>query len=352
MTLAPETLQMTILAAPVAVVALSVLAILLLLFRCWKWALAAGLVALSLNAWTEQIPVHFFRRNVPAVKPAGTLRIFEYNICGKVEYAQLHDSTFLQYIRDVDADILFLPENCVGCCFGLEKMLQELYPYSTHNYEDFGKICHGLSDNTLYSRYPLSNFRSFKVDHHAMLQKRPFLDSMELKVHGEDLLAFQATADVNGTPIDLLHVHLRTNGYDAAREGVDGRRQKVRNIYDRLLFGYAFRATEVDTLAQALRDCPNPLIICGDFNDISGSRSLTTLQECRYENTHHNRRDRLRDAWWSGGMGFGFTYVDQRLLLRLDHILYSKEFELQAVEVPEVPFSDHLPLVADLRLLE
>ena len=58
----------------------------------------------------------------------------------------------------------------------------------------------------------------------------------------------------------------------------------------------------------------------------------------------------LKDAWWEGGNGFGFTYKGWHLRLRLDHILYSDEFELCDVRVVDSDVSDHRVLVADFKL--
>lgn len=35
--------------------------------------------------------------------------------------------------------------------------------------------------------------------------------------------------------------------------------------------------------------------------------------------------DKLKDAWWEGDNGFGWTHFGWHLRLRLDHILYSDE---------------------------
>lgn len=59
----------------------------------------------------------------------------------------------------------------------------------------------------------------------------------------------------------------------------------------------------------------------------------------------------LRDAWWERGTGFGITYDDWHLKLRLDHILVSKHFIIQRVEVPRYGLSDHYPVVGDVVLL-
>ena len=233
----------------------------------------------------------------------------------------------------------------------LDEELREVYPYSVHDFEEFNHPYRG-DDYTLYSRYPLSDFRRFRVDRGLLRSEHPWIDSLQLARQSDDILAALVTADIDGTPVDLMHVHLRTNGYDYAREEAEGvKRERVRHTYSALLFGYAFRAVEVDTLAQYIANSPNPVIVAGDFNDLSGSYCVRRLQECRNENTHPEHRDRLRDAWWSGGQGFGFTYADQHLRFRIDHILYSREFELQAVSVPRVSYSDHRPLVADFRFI-
>ena len=351
MTLTRETIDMAILAAPVVVTLLAGLAILLLLLRRWRGSCFVLLVALAINWYTEQIPLHI-PSAVPAVKPEGTIRVLEYNICGKVEYVPKHQQPFLDFFKQVDADILFLPENSFGTTFKLEEMLKEMYPYSLHDFPEFEASQKTYPDQTLYSRYPLSNYQRYGIDTAALRMRHPYLDRQDIAKQGSDIMAFEVDAEIQGRTVTLLHIHLRTNGYDGAKEDATGKRSYVSNVYEALTFGYAFRGDEAEVIADSLRNCPNPLLICGDFNDISGSRSLRIIQDCRAENVHAEHRDRLQNAWWQGGCGYGFTFDDQHLLLRLDHILYSKEFQLQAVEVPMVDYSDHRPLVADFVISE
>jgi len=350
MTLTHETIDMLILAVPVIELLLAGLALLLLLFRCWKTSFTLLLMAFVLNWWTEQIPLHRGVAEVPTVKEKGALRVLEYNVCGKVSYVPQHGDAFIDYVRSVDADILFLPENCLGTCFALEKMLMKEYPYSLHNFREFEAVkTKNYPDQTLYSRYPIRDYKRYKLDMGEMLERHPCLDLDRVNQEGEEIMAFEVTADVDGTPVTLVHVHLRTNGFDRAKDEAAGKRSLAENIYAGLQFGYSYRDAESKAIAKELKDCPNPLLVCGDFNDFSGSRSVSRVQNCRKDNVHSDHRDRLQDAWWKGGSGFGFTFDDQHLKLRIDHILYSKEFELVGVSVANVPYSDHLPLIADFR---
>ncbi len=77
-----ETFEMAILAAPVVVVGLAGLAVVFFAFLKWKTALVMAFLALLVNGCTEQIPLRF-SPELPDAKPVGTLRILEYNICGK-----------------------------------------------------------------------------------------------------------------------------------------------------------------------------------------------------------------------------------------------------------------------------
>ena len=343
-----ETFEMAILAAPFVVLAFAGIALVLLVFRKWKAALVLAFLALLVNGCTEQIPLRF-SPELSDVKPAGTLRILEYNICGKVEYVPKHQQPFLDYVKNLDADFLFLPENTPGTSHGFEKMLRTTYPYSLHDFPEFEKLSAIYADLTIYSRFPLSNFRTYRLNMEQILRDYPYLDKDDVEFVGSYMIVYEATADVDGSPVTLVHVHLRTNSYDTAMNKSTGKRQKVHNIYEKLQFGYAYRGLESRSIADSLRNCPNPLIVCGDFNDLSGARCVRTIQNCRSNNIHPNHRDRLNDAWWRGGRGFGFTFVEQKLRLRLDHILYSKEFDLQAVRVDTVSYSDHRPLIADFK---
>ena len=100
--------------------------------------------------------------------------------------------------------------------------------------------------------------------------------------------------------------------------------------------GYELRAKEVDAIYESIKGDAQPVIVMGDLNDISGSYAVERINEAG-----------LKDAWWKGGIGYGATFHDKWLRLRLDHILYKyNKLNLQNVKVIDSDLSDHKPLVA------
>jgi endonuclease/exonuclease/phosphatase (EEP) superfamily protein YafD len=147
--------------------------------------------------------------------------------------------------------------------------------------------------------------------------------------------------------IALFAVHLRSSAYSTARRSMDEDASWMDGLplyYENYKKGQKIRNWEADNLRlhlEALESEDMPVIIAGDFNDWSGSYCMNTIRDRKY-----------KDAWWEGGFGFGITYDEWHLKLRLDHILYSHHFKLENVYVEKSKFSDHRPLIADFILID
>ncbi len=333
--------SLAIIAVLPVIVVLWCIGLLFLLLRWWKTGLLFLVVGLGMNWYTQSIPLNplSWRRVYIEQKEEGTLRILEYNICHKPIYLERNVANYQQladFLLSKDADVLVLPEHMKPHALKLDSILSAHYPYN------FDSVLHGgYEEDAVYSRYPITRCKHYVMNVDSVLVRHPDVDQGFLNTVNGSTMTYELELDMNGQPLTLIYVHLRSNGYDHAKDEADRRRDKLRSVLESMRHNYAFRDAEAECICDSLAQLNMPLLICGDFNDVSGSYVLNTLQH----------RLGLQDAWWERGLGPGFTFDDQHLLLRLDHLLYSSHFELLGVSLlSEADFSDHEPLLFDLKL--
>lgn len=286
-----------LLAIPTIVITL-ILMIVFLFRHKWKTSLLLLVAAVTINDLTQQIPISFFRIN----SGWEMFSILEYNICAKKEYETRHGDEFIRYIVNQNADLLVLPENSIYRNNKLDSVLIVHYPYNLYSCMDKGRP----EITSLFSKFPLSDIERMK----------------DPLTGGLSQLNLKAVVDVYGTKITLFCIHAASNG-------------------DGVLNGYQGRAKEVDVLISEIRKRDTPdFIVCGDFNDLSGSKYIRAIQ-----------KENARDAWWNRGTGFGFTYKDGIKRFRLDHILLTPGIIVNRIDVDrDVDFSDHRPLITKLSI--
>ena len=274
----------------------------------------------------------------------GSFRVMTYNINApwgnedaEVIKTQLNDIIFTH-----ETDILCIQEMS-GKIFGkIKNSLDSLFGYN-----DSLEIKQQPLRYWLYSKKPIRNYK-----YHPCLAEidTTGLDSVakhEVKLYISRLPIYSAEIEVNPNKwITVFSCHLRSSAYSTARRSMDDGASWMDGIplyYENYKIGQKIRNWEADNLRlylDSLDSMDTPIIIAGDFNDWSGSYCMNTIRDGKY-----------KDAWWEGGFGFGITYDDWHLKLRLDHILYSHHFKLENVYVEKSKFSDHRPLVADFTLI-
>ena len=155
----------------------------------------------------------------------------------------------------------------------------------------------------LYSRLPLSGTTiDFLVE--------PDIPSIQAQVH----LADDATVWLNC-------VHPRPPAPGESDESVE-------------------RDVELLVVGKRVCDAKQPVVVCGDLNDVAWSRTTRLFQKI----------SRLVDPRKGRGMFSTFHARFPGLRFPLDHILHSTDFRL--VEMRRLPYvgSDHFPVVATLSL--
>lgn len=196
-----------------------------------------------------------------------------------------------------------------------------------------------------YSHLPLRNFSRHKCegefDTAGLTDEETHMIEQSQKQMGVMSAEFEVEP---GKWVKLYSGQLRSSAYSTARRSMDNDVSWLSglNLYWRnYKVGKRIRDYEAENVRRFVDDARaegKPVIVAGDLNDWCGSDCLNTLMG-----------DDLKDAWWEGGNGFGWTYFGWHLRLRLDHILYSDELELVDVKVIDSDLSDHKPLMAKFR---
>ena len=323
---------MWILVIPPLLGLMFVSALVLLVRRRYRPAGALLVLALVLNYASQTVALHPFAPSPSDRKAeASDLRVLEYNVWGMGPYLESHDRVpaveLVSLIDSLHADLVVLPEYNSVFSPSLGDTLRTHYPWNTRSLMDSPD----RGEVQVYSRYPVSNLRRFYLPNDS-IYTNPADETYWTRVWWMDL-------DVDSRKVKFVYVHLKSNEYTRARRRsahwIDG----IADYWEGLSTGYRERIKQAIAIRDSLGRWDGPVIVAGDFNDLSGSPVLRTIQSAG-----------LSDAWWTSGFGYGFTYDAYHLYLRLDHVLYSDHFRAVGTKViPGYTFSDHDPLVVDLR---
>jgi endonuclease/exonuclease/phosphatase family metal-dependent hydrolase len=100
------------------------------------------------------------------------------------------------------------------------------------------------------------------------------------------------------------------------------------------------RAIQAQLVQSYLQKTPYPSIMTGDFNDVPGSYTYSTI------------KGDWEDAFLQKGLGIGATYLGISPTLRIDYILTNSHWKVRAWESVDENLSDHHMILADLQLIK
>ena len=237
--------------------------------------------------------------------PDSGLRVMSYNIHhGEGIDGQLDLKRIADLITTARADIVGLQEVDRGCertqKRDLPAELAQLTGLQVH-FEKNISYQGGEYGNAVLTRFPIKHAKN---THYQML--RP----------GEQRGVLQLVLDVRGRDVLFLNTHLDYRPDDA----------------ERLL-----NVRELSAIVAAAGTMP--VIMVGDFNATPESAPIAKLKQF------------VTDAWELAGQGNGFTIPVRKPAKRIDYVwITSKSIEPLRLEVIQSEASDHLPLLAELRL--
>lgn len=310
-----------------------------LLFRS-RWAfLSLGLLILGYSNIRALIGFH--SGNFTLERKENSIRILTWNVRWFDEQKRLTKGAYpsrkkmLEFIKEQDPDILCFQEyfetNKVNYS-NLKDIRKMNYPYC-YKVIDYGRRGGPMEVGVaIFSRFPITDSNRIQYRGDLKLRAAESLISCDIVVQGQKIRVFNT---------HLQSVLFQAKDYQnlqTIKNADDSLLDASKSIIKKLRQGYASRGSQVDVVREQLDNSPYPVIMCGDFNDVPNSY------------TYFRIRGKRQDAFVAKGGGLGRTYTYISPTLRIDYIMAGQEFEVLQFKRYVLPYSDHYPVVSDLRL--
>ncbi|WP_026713416.1 endonuclease/exonuclease/phosphatase family protein [Flavobacterium daejeonense] len=116
-------------------------------------------------------------------------------------------------------------------------------------------------------------------------------------------------------------------------------KEKSQMMFMRISRAFKQQQQQAEILRDNLKNCPYPVIICGDMNNSAFSYVYRII------------KGSLKDAFEETGKGFGQTYRFKYYPARIDYIFADRNMQVKMFETfPDFDNSDHFPIMAKLSL--
>lgn len=182
----------------------------------------------------------------------------------------------------------------------------------------------------------------------AIFSKYPIVNSGKIPLGVTQNDAMWVDIQMKNQIFRVVSCHLQTTDFSRKRKelvaselysnDLNQIHNTFRDILSTLGKNFKMRAQQADIIRHFIDTTSYPLIVCGDFNDTPASY------------TYHHIKGDLSDGFRKCGKGYGYTYRGLGNLLRIDFILYSSSFYGLQYKSPDLPWSDHKPVLMELGL--
>jgi endonuclease/exonuclease/phosphatase family metal-dependent hydrolase len=178
------------------------------------------------------------------------------------------------------------------------------------------------------------------------MTRYPIVRMQEIRFENSVNIAICTDIVILSDTFRIFNVHLQSYRIDPERYDIIGSpsmkgRKAIRELIElssKYIAATQKRAIQARMIRRKIDESPYPVLLCGDFNDTPASYS------------YRKTRGPLRDAFISSGKGIGHTYVGRLPSFRIDFIFHSCEFESYNFRTMQVSYSDHLPVMCEIRI--
>ena len=237
-------------------------------------------------------------------------RVLTWNIRGSKIENKREQERIVRLIIAQNADFIQLNEFSLDSCSVIDSLLSEHYPYR----EDVNaKI---MAGDVFYSRKELVESGKYSPTIPHCIFSKLYLEKDSLYILGCHL------------PGNNQEGHIEIDNADSLRQ-VETFWRYYQNAQEK-------RKGAVCNIKRTIQVSLLPMIVMGDMNDFNASAPMDSLKDVG-----------MKNAWWEGGLGYGATYHEGWLRLRIDHIYFNNKLKLEGVKVVDTDLSDHNILIAD-----
>ena len=309
---------MLVYALPILIAGNVILLIYWLIMRRWHWALIPLIAILCCIPYIGTI--YQFGSGDPNGEAKPGIKIATYNVAMfSRETSGFIALDILSEMKKQKVDVVCFQEYNDQCGDKLNSdSYKEYFPY----------MAMGENDMMIYSRYPIrkSKNMNFEMTNNS---------------------AMWAEVDYKGTRIRVYNVHLETTGINSTihragklmNQGLDIESNALlRAFYGNYTLGMIARSGQANVLAMDMRECEQPIIICGDFNDVPYSYVYNTMLG-----------DRV-DGFTECGSGFMYTFRGGNKKVRIDYIFHENTMQALTYYKRELSYSDHNPVFSKIAV--
>lgn len=222
----------------------------------------------------------------------------------------------LEFINDKNPDILCIQEFSNSANIDL-KVYRHKYIVMEGN-----KIKTGQA---IFSKFPIIDQGNIEFPHSN--NNVVFADIKKgkdiIRVYNMHLQSIKISPDVNEI----------NDNIDAIDQG------KSQKLIVRISKAFKQQQLQAEIIKEHTKDCPYPIIICGDMNNSA------------FSYVYRNIKGTLKDSFEEAGLGFGATYKFKYYPARIDYIFASDKMKVKKYECfPDFENSDHYPIMATLSM--
>lgn len=201
---------------------------------------------------------------------------------------------------------------------------------------EFGIDHYKVIDSIMSINYPFREYIGAQVQAGDVLYgKKPFVESGFFNTDIPQVIYLKTYFGKDS--LYLLGCHLAGNNREGKIEIDDADSlSRLKTFWHYYRNAQEKRKENVHFLKNAVLDSSLPMIVMGDMNDFNHSAPMDSLRDAG-----------MKNAWWEGGFGYGATYHNGWLRLRIDHIYYNDKLKLKDVKVVNTDLSDHNIMIAE-----